>query len=822
MRGSGVPRSRLVEVGENRFFDDTMLDRSEVGSSEFSSLASWETLSESSVPNMVLCYGQLGRRKMAEGGAPRPQRAAADPWSAGQSTRSVGQQSSMPDPSEDTLTDENLLDRLARSLGSEDTTDEYISEVGSSHSHDGVQQFQESVNTGVAIISSPVKWKGKSVARGEHGSPTTSQHSPTFKRLVRQRFQASIDGNMGSPLSRMAVARTSAFASPSVPSIISGVTQSSTNLSSSGSMASLTFHLDGNGVYYYVIPAGTRFCFAVKVTKIGDESEDRTPTFGRTKTALYSVQMDDPEDICMPLWLHFNAPGLEFWGHSPDTVERVQHSMRIVHTATSEVVGRLSIVVTRGEDVSNARASLGYPAAALDTHRAPIFSSASSGLAAALALTFSPRVFGTPLQSSRSVTTSYTGTDLSASGSMASVVFHLNRDGMHFFVIPAKSKFCFEAPINKTGNEVAPTKSGFGRATASPYVIQIDESDTGMIPLWLHFVPQSTEFWGEAPDVAERLRVSLRIVYRRTDEVVAYLTIIVAQLADVEYLQDELDRSRAINERLSIVEEVSSVDSNGDYVEEEDQVSGDALVGPKTPERSYNVSVSPSRGARSWRGMRSQPGSKHGSPASRRSHRSLGLGTPLSKHGQRTRMRTPVSGHMATYEDYDSVMFEGKSMCSESMFGPELAALIGSTGMISSGALDAMSRAASRTGSLNLGLGFGEKTVVVVPTMMNGVEYYVIRGGVDFRFALQMNPAASKSTGEGELAYGVEIEVGEKEGWKYPEWLDADLDGETGVLEFSGSTRGVEALDEQTLVVYESETGEEVKRIRVVVVPGAN
>lgn len=239
---------------------------------------------------------------------------------------------------------------------------------------------------------------------------------------------------------------------------------------------------------------------------------------------------------------------------------------------------------------------------------------------------------------------------------------------------------------------------------------------------------------------------------------------------------------------------------------------------PKTPERSYNVSVSPNRGARSWRGMH---GSKHSSPASRRSHsRSLGLGTPLSKYGQRTRMRTPVSGHMATYEDYDSVMFEGKSLCSESMFGPELAALVGNTGMISNAALDAMSRAASRAGSMNLGLGLGEKTVVVVPTMMNGVEYYVIRGGVDFRFALQLKPVQSK--GEGELAYGVEIEVGEKEGWKYPGWLEADLDGETGVIVFSGSTHGIEVPDEQALVVYESESGEEVKRIRVVVVPGAD
>ncbi|KAG9086054.1 hypothetical protein FRC06_003292, partial [Ceratobasidium sp. 370] len=44
MRGN-VPRSRLVEVGENRYFSDAMVDRSEVGSSEFSSLASWETLS---------------------------------------------------------------------------------------------------------------------------------------------------------------------------------------------------------------------------------------------------------------------------------------------------------------------------------------------------------------------------------------------------------------------------------------------------------------------------------------------------------------------------------------------------------------------------------------------------------------------------------------------------------------------------------------------------------------------------------------------------------------------------------------------------------
>lgn len=64
---------------------------------------------------------------------------------------------------------------------------------------------------------------------------------------------------------------------------------------------------------------------------------------------------------------------------------------------------------------------------------------------------------------------------------------------------------------------------------------------------------------------------------------------------------------------------------------------------------------------------------------------------------------------MATYDDYNSVMFEGKSLCSESTFGPKLAVLVGNTGMISRAASYAMSRAASRAGSINLGLGLNSR-----------------------------------------------------------------------------------------------------------------
>ncbi|KAG8681566.1 hypothetical protein FRC08_015550, partial [Ceratobasidium sp. 394] len=486
MRGD-VPRSRLVEVGENRFFNDTMVDRPEVGSSEFSSLASWETLSESSLPDMVLCYGQLGRRKVRTGDAPKTPRAPIDPWGAGVSAGPVyREEGSLPGPDDEAATDENLLDRLARSLGSE--LDEHDDGIDSANAH--IESESRRPADG-ATVAPPVKWKGKGVAQGEHGSPTTSQHSPTFKRLARQRFKASIDSTIGgSPLSKMAIARTLAYASPSSQSIGTGA---SSDLSPSGSMASLVFHVNEQGVHYYVISAGTRFCFTARITKInGEEADDDKPTFGRAKAALYGVQTDDAEEPSMPLWLHFNAPGLEFWGYAPNTDERLQHAMKIVHRASGEVVGRLLVVVARLDDVASAQAALGYPTAMSDTSGAIASKPSSSKLAAAINLACSPQISGLPPQSSRSIATSHTGTDLSSSASITAVVFHHARDGIEFFVIPANTQFCFGVP----GLQTNATKSTFGRAVASPYMIQVDEtSEVVSIPQWLHFVAQSMEFW---------------------------------------------------------------------------------------------------------------------------------------------------------------------------------------------------------------------------------------------------------------------------------------------------------------------------------------
>ncbi|KAG8684615.1 hypothetical protein FRC09_015271 [Ceratobasidium sp. 395] len=384
---------------------------------------------------------------------------------------------------------------------------------------------------------------------------------------------------------------------------------------------------------------------------------------------------------------------------------------------------------------------------------------------------------------------------------MTSVVFHLSRGGINFFVIPANTQFCFEVP----GLETNATKSTFGRAVASPYMIQMDEtSELVSIPSWLHFVAQSMEFWGEAPDVPERLRVGMKIVQREAGEVVMRLLIVVARLDGVGSLQAELNYGRTKeDDGLSVVEEVSSVDSDEDCVGQSEDTKAVGPVEPKTPERSRaNISVSSSRGVRSYRGtIRSQPGSKFNSPASRRSPGTGGRGG---------RMRTPMSARMVGYEDYDSVMFEGQSQYSGSLFGPELGTLVG--GAISSGALEAMSRAASRAGSISLLP--GERTAVIAPTMMDGVEYYVIRGGVDFCFTLQLSKGH---------AYGVEYEVAKKgqQGWKAPEWIGVDIDNEAGTLEFSGSTCELEEYEEQTIVILEAENGDKVKRVRVVVVPDA-
>jgi hypothetical protein len=274
--------------------------------------------------------------------------------------------------------------------------------------------------------------------------------------------------------------------------------------------------------------------------------------------------MDDPEELLMPRWLHFNAPGLEFWGNAPDTEEPIQHAMTIVHRGSGEVVGQLLVVVARLDDVVNAQR---YPKTVSDTHGALVLASPSSKLATVLSQAYGPNVFGGIMpRSFRSIATSHTGTDLSSSGSLASVVFHLARDDMHFFVIPANAKFCFEVP-NLQANTA---KSTLGRAVVSPYAIQMDEtSEVLSVPLWLHFVAQSREFWGEAPDVVERMRIGVKVVHRETGEVVTRLLIIVARLDDVGSLQTELDYERGRgDDGLSVVEEVSSVDSNESHVKE--------------------------------------------------------------------------------------------------------------------------------------------------------------------------------------------------------------------------------------------------------------
>lgn len=176
-------------------------------------------------------------------------------------------------------------------------------------------------------------------------------------------------------------------------------------------------------------------------------------------------------------------------------------------------------------------------------------------------------------------------------------------------------------------------------------------------------------------------------------------------------------------------------------------------------------------------------------------------------------MRTPASGRLTACDDYDSMIFEGHSFYSESMCGPELSTLVGhGAGTIANGALDAMSRAASREGSVRLSL--CNKTLVVIPTIMNGVEYFVIPTGADFRFVLEVPTKSARS--ESSPRYDVLVEEQEKEGWRFPEWIHGEVNKETGEIELSGSTHDVEEHEEHTLIVY-GENAQEVKRIRVVV-----
>jgi hypothetical protein len=176
-----------------------------------------------------------------------------------------------------------------------------------------------------------------------------------------------------------------------------------------------------------------------------------------------------------------------------------------------------------------------------------------------------------------------------------------------------------------------------------------------------------------------------------------------------------------------------------------------------------------------------------------------------------------MSGRLAAYEDYDSVIFEGRSYYSESLCGPELCTLAGNgASAIPNGALDAMSRAASREGSVRLSL--HDSPLAVVPTIMDGVEYFVIPTGVDFRFVLQVATAAEPGS-HGRRRYDVLVEEPENEEWKFPEWLRAVINPETGAIEVVGSTHDVGEQEKHALIIYGEDDDEELKRVRVVVAP---
>ncbi|CAE6455220.1 unnamed protein product [Rhizoctonia solani] len=798
MRGDSIPRSRLVEVGENRFFDDTMLDRSEVGSSEFSSLASWETLSESSLPNMVLCYGQLGRRKSKEVGSPRGLPSTGDPPI--QPTSYIQGRSG---PSGDTPTDEKL-DRIDRSLGSEDILNRGHSDCDA-HKRETQEPFNEisnAGNIGTVVAYSPIKWTGKNATRSEHGSPTTSQHSPTFKKLAHQRFRASVDSKLGSPLSRAIVARTLAYTSPSTRSIDTTISRSCANLPSNVSLADVVSQVGSGGMQFYFVPAKTEFCFKVQVTDVVSKAKGK-PNSGRTKEVLFEAKIDGHYNTEMPAWVHFNPSTLEFWGRTPDTRELLQYSMRIVSHPANEIVCQLLMAVARPPLLAAAQASLGNPSETLDTS-----SASPHKLTGALCSPSNSWNFGPPSQSSHSVVTCKIGSSLS----MTSMVFHFNQDGVEVYVVPATTKFCFAVPIVKVDGESQSTQAGLGRAAASPYSIQLEACDVVAIPHWLHFVPLTMEFWGEAPNVEERLHVVTRIIRKQSGEVMGRIAIVITHMDDVAQLQAYFGTSRYMSEGLSIVEEVSSILSD-------DPQGGTSRTGPQTPKRPQNpVLASSSCAPSSWRGI--SPGSRRSLAFTSPSRRNLGLGTPGSRSGRRLRMKTPMSARQTGCEDYDSVMFEGHSYYSESLCGPELNTL--PSRAIPNGALDVISRAASREGSVHLSV--GDNSIFIVPTMMNNVEYYVIPQGVDFRFIINLPIVKSTSKAGGcDLKYDVLVEPQTKDGWKFPQWLHARIDEELGAIEVTGSSYDVGEHEEHTLIVCSAENDEEeVKRVRVVVALDVN
>ncbi|CAE6523526.1 unnamed protein product [Rhizoctonia solani] len=801
MRGHSIPRSRLVEVGENRLFDDTMPDRSEVGSSEFSSLASWETLSESSLPNMVLCYGQLGRRKVKEGAFPLGIPSAVDP-----PIRTTGCTRELSGPAEDTPTDENLLNRVAHSLGSVDALSRRIPSSGArkSKTREPLKEIGSANNTGTIVVYSPAKWKGKGVARSEHGSPTTSQHSPTFKKLAHQRFRASVDSKLGSPLSRAVVARTLAYTSSSTRSIGSVIDRSGANLSSVISLADIALHVGSNGMEFYFVPAKTEFRFKVQVAEAVSKIRGKSKC-GHPKGILYEAEMDGHYNIEMPTWINFDSSTLEFWGQTPDSRELLQYSMRIVSRPANEVVCQLLIAVARPPLLAAAQASLGNPAGALATPDA----SPSRKLPGALYSPYGSRSFGSPLQSSRSIVTSKFGSNLSP-GSMTSVVFHFNQDDVEVFVVPATTKFCFEAPVAKLDEKSESTDLALGRTAASPYSIQLEECDVIAMPHWLHFLPLTMEFWGEAPGVEDRLHVVMRIVHKQSGQVVGRIAIVITHMDDVAQLRAHFGYSRSINEGLSVVEEVPSIISD----DPQDVV---VQTAPQTPKRPQNpVPASSSCAPSSWRGI--SPGSRRSLAYNSPSRRNLGLGTPGSRSGRRLRMKTPMSARQTGCEDYDSVMFEGHSYYSESLCGPELGTLPGRA--IPNGTLDVISRAASREGSVHLSV--GDKSTLIVPTMMNNVEYFVIPQGVGFRFLINLPIVKTTSRAGCVPNYDVLVEPQTKDGWEFPQWLHARIDEELCAIEVIGSTQEVGEHEEHTLIVCSTENDQEIKRARIVVALDVN
>ncbi|KAF8743245.1 Dystroglycan-type cadherin-like domain protein, partial [Rhizoctonia solani] len=810
MRGQAFPLSRLVEVGENRFFDDTMLDRSEVGSSEFSSLASWETLSESSLPNMVLCYGQLGRRKTKEDPFPHGIHPAVDlSLAIGRHTQEFG------GLAKDSLTDEKQFNQIAHGPGSRDTSN-YDLPVYDTRNKKIQKPFQKISNIGnvsTTIAYSSAQWKGKGVACGEHGSPTTSQHSPTFKKLARQRFRASLDDKLGSPLSRMA--RTVAYTSPSPRSIGSMISRSNTNLPTSVSLGDVFLHLGLNGMQFYFVPAKTQFRFKVQVPEAAFKKKDKSKC-RRPEDALLEAETDGHFNTSMPDWVEFDASAMEFWGQTPDTRELLQYSIRVVSRPTNKVVCQLLMVVARPPLLSAAKASLTDPAEVMDT---PFRGSPGS-----LYSLNNLRTLESPLQSSRSVVASNLGTNLSARS--ISSIFRFNQDGVEVFVIPAATNFCFEVLVPKLDGESSSGELALGRTTASSYSIQLEECDVISIPHWLHFVPSTVEFWGEAPSVERRLHIVIQIIHKESGQVARCIAIVITNMDDAAQLRAHFGCSDSGNEGLSVVEEVSSVVSNDiqgetsctmTWSSRKPFVLGGVSPGIQTPERPQNPVPSSSKYVpSSWHGI--SPGSRRTLAYTSPSRRNLGLGTPGSRSVRRLRMRTPMSARQSGCEDYDSVMFEGHSYYSESLCGPELTALVGHT--IPSGTLDVISRAASRQSSIRLSA--DERSILINPTTMDDVDYYVIPRGVDFRFLISL-PIVKITPNSGcDPKYDVLVEPQTKDGWKFPEWLHATIDEELRAVKIIGSTHDVVGHEEHTLIIYSMGNDKEVKRARVVVALDVN